>query len=226
MNSSANRRIFRAAEAEEDIFVVGESVGRHIGADGALTTVGGLIEGAKRAAETIIAEARAEAGRIIADADSVRAEGFEAGLRAGGGRAEDAAAENLELIRAAAAEGLAIRDAMIDEALPAMARAVAMACRRIVGGAFEADPTLTADACADAVRNAAGQQMLSIRVNPEAFDAVRASLVDIAEYVRPDESIDLGGCVIDLRNGTIDATLNARLSLMDLALRAAGGAGG
>jgi flagellar biosynthesis/type III secretory pathway protein FliH len=41
--------------------------------------------------------------------------------------------------------------------------------------------------------------------------------------VRPDDAVEAGGCIIDLRNGTIDATLDARLSLMELALREAGG---
>jgi flagellar biosynthesis/type III secretory pathway protein FliH len=34
----------------------------------------------------------------------------------------------------------------------------------------------------------------------------------------------MGGCLIDVRNGTIDASLDTRLSLMELALRDAGGA--
>ena len=75
----------------------------------------------------------------------------------------------------------------------------------------------------DAVRSAAGQEILSIRVNPGALDRVRASLVDVAGYVQPDDGIELGGCVIDLRDGTIDATLDARLDLMELALTSAAG---
>ena len=126
-------------------------------------------------------------------------------------------------IRQAAADGLAIRNAMIDEATPAMANAISLAARRVVGAAYQADPSLTADACADAVRAAAGQQILSIRVAPEALDAVRATLVDLADYVRPDSAIAAGGCVVDLKNGTLDATLDARLDLMELALKAAGG---
>jgi flagellar biosynthesis/type III secretory pathway protein FliH len=226
MNSSANRRIYRAEEAEDDVFVVGQSV-RTYPSDDTVATVSSLLDGARRRAEHIVAEAEARAAEILAQAeaaaDAHRQAGFEAGQAAGGSSAEGAAAQYLEVIRAAAAEGLAVRDGMIDEAMPAIARAVAMACRRVVGAAFEADPSLTAAACADAVRAASGQQIISIRVSPDAADIVRATLVDIGDFIRPDSTVELGGCVIDLRNGTIDATLDARLSLMELALLSAGG---
>ena len=227
MSSSVNRRIYRAAEADEDVFVVGETVRRYIPADGSVATVTDLLDGARRRAESIIAAAEADAAAIVARAEmaaeQVRQAGYEAGQAGGAALAADNAAEYLDVIRRAASEGLAIRDAMIDEAMPAIARAVAMACRRVVGAAFAADPGLTADACAAAVRAASGQQIISSRVSPEAADEVRTVLADVAQYIRPDTGVELGGCVIDLRNGTIDATLDARLSLMELALLSAGG---
>jgi len=225
--SSSARRIYRAPEAADEVYVVGEGVRRNLPADEAVTTVSSLLDGARRRAEQIVAAAEAEAAEVVAtaraEAARMRQEGFEAGRIAGAAAAEAAVAAQLDLIRAAAAEGLAIRNAMIDDAMPTIARAVAMACRRVVGAAFEADPALTAEACAEAVRAAAGQQVLAIRVNPEVAADVRAALVDVAGYVRPDEGVPVGGCIIDVRNGTIDATLEARLSLMEQALRAAGG---
>ena len=228
MNSSANRKVFRSAGGEDDVFVVGTPLRQQVAADDPVTSVTSLLDGARRRAEAIIANADAEAAGIIAlavaEAEAARAAGFEAGVTAGSRGAAGEASAHLELIRTAAAEGIAIRDAMIEEAMPAMARAVAMACRRVVGAAFASDPSLTAAACADAVRTAAGQQIISIRVNPGAYDAVRADLVDVADYLQPDEGVELGGCIIDLRNGTIDATLDSRLALMEIALLSAGGA--
>ena len=227
MSSSASRRIYRAPEAEEDVFVVGETVRRYVPADGTVSTVASLLDGARRRADHIVAEAEARAAEMIEqarqDAEAARQEGFEAGQAAGDATATETVAIYLAAIRAAAGEGVAIRDAMVAGAMPTIARAVAIATRRVVGAAFEADPNLTADACAEAVRRAAGQQILSVRVHPEAADGVRAALVDVADYVRPDAGIELGGCIIDVRNGTVDATLNARLSLMELALLSAGG---
>lgn len=227
MSSSASRRIYRAEATEDDVFVVGGVAREFVAADGPVTTVTSLLDGARRRAEQIVEEANAGAEAILRRAEeaagAVTREAQEAGMAEGARLAEQTAMECLELLRAAANDGLAIRDAMIQEAMPAIARAVAMACRRVVGGAFEADPSLTADACADAVRAAAGQQILAIRVHPEAAEPVRATLVDVAEFVQSDSAVALGGCLIDLRNGAIDATLDARLNLMEMALRDAGG---
>ncbi|MEO8540265.1 MAG: FliH/SctL family protein [bacterium] len=231
MSSLVNRRVFRSEASEEDVFVIGEPLQRTISAEGPLTTVSNLLDGAKRRGEQAIADAAGEASGIVesarAEADAIREEarrsGYEAGVASGHLKVDQEVAAYLETIREAAAEGVAIRDGLIDEAMPAIARAIAMATRRVVGAAYEADPSLIVDACSDAVRAAAGQQILSIRVNPEALETVRAGLLDVAEYVRPDTAIELGGCVIDLRGGSIDATLDARLSLMDLALQSAGG---
>jgi flagellar biosynthesis/type III secretory pathway protein FliH len=231
MSSSASRRIFRAAEAEDDVFVVGETVRRHVAAEDPVTTVASLLDGARKRSEHLVTSAQAEAEALVQSArseaeairEAARAAGYEAGREEGRTAVESEAAGYVDLLRAAANEGRAVRDAMFDEAMPAIARAVAMACRRVVGVAFESDPSLTADACADAVRAAAGQQIISIRVNPAAVEAVRAALVDLEAYVRPDSAVELGGCLVDLKDGSIDATLETRLSLMELALRAAGG---
>lgn len=234
MSSSASRRIFRSAEAEaeEEVYVVGEALRLVVNADGPLATVSGLIDGARRHAEAARVSAETEASELVARsrgeaeaiAEAARRQGYAEGLAAGRAAAEADAAAHLATIRVAAAEGLAVRQAMVEEAMPAIARAVAMATRRIVGGAYEADPALVAEACAEAVRSAAGQQILSIRVHPGSLEQLRAGLVDVAGYLRPDEGVELGGCVIDLRNGSIDATIDARLSLMELALLSAGGA--
>lgn len=231
MSSSVSRRIFRVETPEDDVFVVGGPLREAVPADGPLTTVSDLLDGAKRRAEHAVATAEEQAAALVAAAqaeaaairEAARQEGYNAGLADGRDNSESDAAALVDLIRQAAAEGLAIRNAMIDAATPAIADAITMAARRVVGAAYQADPSLTAEACADAVRAAAGQQIVSIRVNPAALDAVRASLVDVADYLRPDDAIGIGGCVVDLRHGTIDATLDARLDLMELALRAAGG---
>ena len=230
MSSSASRRIFRV-EPAEDVFVLGGTPRELTPEAGPLSTVSDLVDGARRRAEQLLADAEAKAAELIAAAraeadairDTARVEGFTAGQSAGQGNAEDEVAELVALVRQAAAEGLAIRNAIIDDATPAMASAIALAARRVVGAAYQADPTLVAEACAEAVRAAAGQQILSIRVNPGALDTVRAALVDVADYVRPDSGVSIGGCIVDLRNGAIDATLDARLGLVELALRAAGG---
>jgi flagellar biosynthesis/type III secretory pathway protein FliH len=64
---------------------------------------------------------------------------------------------------------------------------------------------------------------VSIRLHPDVAGRVEVSLPDAARYIVPDEGVAVGGCIVDLAHGRIDATLDTRLSLMELALKHAGG---
>jgi flagellar assembly protein FliH/type III secretion protein L len=229
MSSSARPpRIIRSsrAHAEDDVFVVGAS-SPAVPLDAPVATAAEIIAAAEARAAAIIAAAEVEAERIRAGAAAeVAAAAAQAAERAAAearARTESESRQLLELLRAAAREGLAIRDQVAATAGPMLAEAVTLAVRRIVGAAYAADPALTVAACDEAVRAAAGQELLSIRVNPGVEAEVTAALGELGAYVRPDNAVEIGGCIIDLRNGTIDATLDARLSLAELAIRRAGG---
>lgn len=222
--------VIRSAPGD-DLFVLGESTRARIPTDGTLATAVGVLEAAEqqawREAAGIIAEAEARAAAILAEAtgsaDAIHREAYGEGFTAGQAQATAEVEAALAVIRQAANEGKAVRDQVAEQSAAVVARAVSLALRRLVGEYYEAGPERTAAACAEALRAAAGQQVLSIRVNPGVLTHVEAALTDSASYLRPDDAVAIGGCVIDLRNGTIDATLDARLELMDLALREAGG---
>ena len=231
MNSSANRgRVIRAVRDHEDLFILGESRPASLVPHASIATAGEIRGAAEASSAGIIDDAGREAAAITADAHasatSVREAAYEDGYRSGHEAAASEVAQLLQLARAAAGEGKAIRDSVASEAAAVVARAAALATRRIVGEYYEADPERTALACAEALRAASGQNVLSIRVHPGLVDSLRATLTDAATYIRPDGAIEVGGCIIDLRHGTLDASLEARLSLMDLALAEAGGEGG
>ncbi len=221
-------RVIRSARAraENDVFVIGAS-SPAVPLDAPVATAAEVIAAAEARAAEILAAAEAEAARIrgaaAAEVAAAAASAADRGYREGQARAEAEALQLLELLRAAAREGVAIRDQVAASAAPLLAEAVILAARRIVGSAYQADPALTAAACEEAVRAAAGQELLSIRVNPAVEADVTAALGDLGAYVRPDAAIEVGGCIIDLRSGTIDATLDARLSLAELVIRRAAG---
>ena len=228
MNSSAKPgRVIRSARNDDDVFVMGTR--REYAGDPTLATAGAVIAGADARAAALIVDAEAKAAIIVAEAQAqaaaTRDAAYSDGLTIGRQQVEQQARAALDLIRHAAAEGQAIRDQVAEQAAGVVARAVSVALRRLVGDYYEADPGRTAAVCAEALRSAAGQEILSIRVFPELVESIQASLVDAARYIQPDETVEIGGCVIDLRNGTIDASVDARLSLMDLALREASGEG-
>ncbi len=231
MNSSANRgRLIRPAigtAASEDIFILGETARPNVPAQASVVTASAIVAEAQSQASAIIAEAEAHASLTITTADAAAAAvtraAYDEGFAAGQAEAQGEVAELIELVRRAAGEGKQIRDALAGQSASIIARATALATRRIVARFYEADPAATADVCADAFRAAAGQEVLTIRVNTGIVPLVQAALGDAGGYVRPDDAIEIGGCIIDLRHGTIDATLSSRLTLLELALNHAGG---
>jgi flagellar assembly protein FliH len=230
MSSLAKRgRVIRSAapEGDEGIFVLGHGSGRSHPGDSVLATAGALVESSQRQADQIVADAYQRATAIVAEAEasagSVRGAAYDDGYQAGRQQAGSEIEECVNIARRAANEGKVVRDELAAQAASVVARAVSLALRRITGEYYEGDPSRTTSVVAEALRAAAGQEILSIRVNAGLVEAVTSALSDVASYVRADDSIAIGGCVIDVRNGTIDASLDARLDLMDLALRQAGG---
>ncbi|MCZ2112100.1 MAG: hypothetical protein LC118_21490 [Dehalococcoidia bacterium] len=228
MSSSAKPgRVIRSARHEaEDVFVFGQST-PYVPADSVLATATAVIEAGQREGEAVIAAAHDEAARVVAEAQAMAAEVREAaysdGYQAGLQQAASEINGFVEIARRAANEGKQLRDDIAGQAAAVVARAVTLAVRRIVSEYYESDPERTGSLVAETLRAAAGQEILAIRVHSGLVDAISASLADVTTYIRPDDAVEIGGCIIDLRNGTIDATLDARLSLMDLALREAGG---
>lgn len=229
MNSSVKPgRVYRPdASSSEDVFVLGEGIREGLPTPGAMATASGLITSAEEKAAEIIAEAEERAAAMVSEiagrVGAVRDQGYSEGYEQGLAQANTEIAEYVEIARRAAEEGEAIRQGVAEQSASLIARAVMLATRRVVGEYYDADPSRTAAACDEALRAASGQEILSIRVNPAVMDAVQARVTDAARYVKPDNGIEIGGCVIDVRHGTLDASLDARLSLMELALQAASG---
>jgi len=221
------RRIIRGGGEHDDVFVLGQSVRETIPMAAPIARASELIAAAAHEAGGAVARGQAKAQAIVAEAqgsaaslrDAAYQDGFEAGMAAAAAEIESC----LELVRKAASDGKAIRDSVAEQSAGLVAQAAVLAARRIVGEYYDADPARTAQACAEALRAASGQEILSIRVHPGLVDHIQGVLVDAARYIQPGEGIEIGGCIVDLRHGTLDATLDARLSMMELALREAGG---
>lgn len=235
MSSSPRLRIIRAAEASADVFVLGQQNRNLSGAESSVSDAMTLVRNANEKAAGIIAAAEQEAQdiRLLAaqEANGIREaahrQGSEAGAAEGFAAGHAAAtaefAGYLELLRKAAEQGQQVRDQVANDAAPVVARATMLAVRRIVGEYFEGDPGRTAETVREALRAASGQEILSIRVHPDVAGRVSAALIEGAHYVQPDEGVAVGGCIIDLREGSIDASLSTRLDLMEMALTRAAG---
>lgn len=190
-----------------------------------------LREEAQKAAERIIADAKAERQRLISDAAEIgrsqgHAEGFTAGRNEGleQGRAEAADAWGDRF--AAIAEGWTRaleqldqqREVCLREAEHGLLELGVAFARRVAHRAVELDPSPACSQVRAALERAAAGSVLAVRVHPDDVDAVKetmSSVVDAmndAARIVSDTNVKRGACSLDLVNGGgIDVELSDQL---------------
>ena len=175
-------------------------------------------------------EARAEAVRIVAAAQS-EAAALVAASRAGAGRAALDAQEAGRLaghaeVAVALSQALAIRDSALAEAEREVARVALAAAERLVGEALRVEPERIANIVGDALARARRARDVVVRVHPDdaaALESLRAVVAARAGRpgafsVRPDPEVTRGGCLVETDLGTIDGRLETRLDALARAL--------
>ncbi|HVU78265.1 MAG TPA: FliH/SctL family protein [Gaiellaceae bacterium] len=175
--------------------------------------VGGAVTPGERSAQ-IVAEAQARAADIEAQA---RDAGFEAGRLEGLALVQAEAEASLAALAAGIAGLDAVREA---EASRVERRAVELAialAERVVHGALDAEPERIQDVVAGALRRVVERDRLTIEVNPDDVDRVRAWCDAQTELdggrvdVRAERRVPRGGCVVRTAEGEIDARVAEQL---------------
>jgi len=196
--------------------------------------MGRLVKAIGRVVPAPVLDARAEAGRLVADARveaergraeaerlrvAARQQGYEAGLAAG---RDAAAAEITERLVAARADAAAARDQAKDVAA-ALARRMA---EKIIGRAVELDPAALAGIVVEALEaSRARTGPVVLRVHPDDLAAVEAArptwlarLPTIPEVrLVADPVVGRYGCVVDTPVGRLDARLDTQLAALERA---------
>ena len=98
--------------------------------------------------------------------------------------------------------------------------------RKIVGETANIDPTAVLQSAREAIRSARGEQKLRLRVRPEDESIVLQQTIELKRsnseigeiQVVVDESIALGGCIVESPLGTIDAQFNTQLQSLERAI--------
>jgi flagellar assembly protein FliH len=182
-----------------------------------------LIADSRAAAGAILAEAEAQADAVRARA---RAEGYAAGhaegLAAGVEQARAETERLLATVRRVADRAAVVRAALLDGVEDqAVALAIA-AARRVVGVVAETHAGLAAQIVRAGLHEAGGR-VLRVRVHPDDTDSVTALVQALGNEapVYPDAVVEVGGCVIDIEGGTIDLRLDAQLDSIERVLRVA-----
>jgi flagellar assembly protein FliH len=98
--------------------------------------------------------------------------------------------------------------------------------RKIVGETAKIDPTAVLQSAREAIHSARGEQKLRLRVRPEDESIMLQQTIELKRsnseigeiQVIADESITLGGCIVESPLGTIDAQFSTQLQSLERAI--------
>jgi flagellar assembly protein FliH len=196
---------------------------------------------ARKCGEELISQAAARA-------DELRRRAFEQGLREGQQAGYDAAQDVIESrARELAAE---LTRKQLETVLPALDHVVeilgeererwltdwetaairlsAVMAEKLFRRELSQRPETVVDMIREALQLAAGSPQITLRLNPLDLDQLNANGNDIIERLSrvgetaltPDESVSRGGCLIETRQGIIDARIETQLArIVDELLR-------
>ena len=182
-----------------------------------------IVESARERSAELVREVSAHIGELE---QTGRQAGFELGYAEGLQTAAGDLAQALELVQAAAREGKAIRDQIIESAEGELIELVIEALERVIAVRVEQDRELVLETVRRGLDRVGAQRVVRVRVHPDDASVVRAWLDERGGEgarweLRPDGGVTIGGCVIDTEAGEVDARLDVQLAQIAAQLREA-----
>jgi flagellar biosynthesis/type III secretory pathway protein FliH len=182
-----------------------------------------IVAQARDRAEEILREASRNA--MLIEADGHR-DGLARGYAEGAAAARGELADALALVQRAAGEAKAMRDQLYARAERDLIELVIEATQSILGDRAGADALLAAETVRRALDRAGSQNVMRVRVHPDAAGAVEAWLLERHGEAPPfqvhgDHAIGVGGCIVDTDAGIVDARLDVQLDAIATLLREA-----
>ncbi len=182
-----------------------------------------IVAAAHERAEHLVREAALEAASIRHEA---YAEGREEGARDGVALARAELTDQMALLQQALQDSKAIRDRLLWAAEQEIIELVLAATRAVVGEHARLDPALAVETVERALDRAGSQNVVAIRIHPERHELIEAHLTELHGTpppfeVRADDTVAVGGCVIDTQSGQVDARLDVQLDEIARLLREA-----
>jgi len=166
--------------------------------------------------ERAIVEALREQGRM---------QGYEAGIADG----REALRGAIAALHAAASELESRRDALCAVVEPAAFSLALSGAEQVVGAALDVNPDLILATARGALRRLVDRDRVTILVNPDDLDRMRAHAADLAEELGGIGSLDVqaerriapGGLIVQTPEGDVDARLDTRLARLGEVIREA-----
>lgn len=181
-----------------------------------------LVHDAEERAALLLEEA---AGRSLLIHEQAYTEGYAAGDHDGRIAAREEVLGALAVLQAAGREAHALRDEIVRGAEREILELSLEVAHAVVGDAARASSAVAIEVLDRALARTGALNVLRIRVHPADRDALTAHLAetrgDAAAHweLLPDGTITVGGCVIDVEGGEIDARLDVQLEQIARALR-------
>jgi flagellar assembly protein FliH len=157
---------------------------------------------------------------LAAEAEVARAAGHEAGFQAGLVEAQAHMAAGVAALQAAAAEVAAERERLSTAVEAAAVELALRIAEQAIGAQLAAKPDTVVDVVRGALRRLVDRERVTILVNPEDMDTVRAATTQLMSSLGGIESCDVqaerrvsrGGAVVRTAEGEVDASLETKLS--------------
>lgn len=212
-------------------------------ADPLKTEIDSRIEAAETEANRIVAQAEAKASDCIEKANQQvatilqqakedgRQSGYEEGLEQGKKAALEQMQQNLNdaVMRAEHTLHLSQQEAqaMLASAERQIIDIAMSVARKILAREIEENPMVVLPIIKTALEKVRDQEQIVIRVNHEDFDMALQAKQDLQKMIgreqaltiTADHAVDIGGCMIETPNGTVDARLDTQFEAVQQALQ-------
>lgn len=165
----------------------------------------------------LISRAQEEANAIK---ESASREGFEYGV--------NMSREELQKLNSAINELLTAKERVMQESVPDIALLAVKAAEKLIKKELELNENIILDVVSEVIKSMSKSETeIKIRTNPNDTDIVREKLPEIypdsentSITVVSDEDVDWGSCIVETRNGIVDARFSTQLQILQKALEA------
>lgn len=159
-------------------------------------------------------------GVAAAEVEKLVEEAYDNGFAAGRSEAEESFAAVCRALSATIVEVGGVRERIIRESEESLLRLAVMVAKQVVQQELSMDRKILAQFVAEAVRAVADQDEIVIGLNPEDCRLVSANrhlyLGSVADKrqlsIKPDDTVPVGGCIVETPTGLIDARVEAQLA--------------
>lgn len=165
----------------------------------------------------LISRAQEEAGTIR---DNAAKEGYKAGV--------EQAQNDIAKVKDAIKEFLNAKEEVFEYIAPDILEISIDIARKIVKHEIDQDPNVILETILDVLKTASKDEpKIIIKVNPSQLSLVKANIeeikssigLDTKTNVIADDTIELGGCIVQTNNGIVDATINTQLEIIKEAFK-------